>query len=95
MRVPGDVGLVADDRLDAPLLALVVELDRAVEIAVIGDRAGIHAELLGLLDQRGNAIDAVEEAVVRVKVKVTELALGHRGPRRRGETYRGGYAPAW
>ena len=39
----GDVRLVADDRVDAGLLALAVELDRPVQVAVVGDGAGVHA----------------------------------------------------
>ena len=41
----GHVGLAADDGLDAPVLALGVEIDGAVEGAVVGDRQGAHAQL--------------------------------------------------
>jgi hypothetical protein len=76
----GQVRLVADDRVDAALLALGVELDRPVQVAVVGDGAGGHAQLLGLLDQLGDAVEAVQQGVVGVQVEVGELAVGHRRP---------------
>ena len=77
----GEVGLVPDDRLDAGLLALAVELDRPVQVAVVGDGAGGHAQRLGLGDQLGDAVGPVEQAVVGVAVEVRELAV-HRDPRK-------------
>src|SRR5207248_10946819 len=60
----GHVRLVADDRIEPRLLALVVKLDRAIEIAVIGNGARAHPELLGLFDQLRYAVGAIEQAVV-------------------------------
>ena len=76
----GDVGLVADDRIDLVRLALVVELERPVEIAVVGDRHSVHAGPLHLLDEVGNPVGPVEQAVVRVAMKMDEragVAHGH------------------
>ena len=42
-----DVGLVADDRIDAAIFGLFIELECAAEIAVIGERQGVHAVLFG------------------------------------------------
>ena len=70
----GDVGLVADDRIDLVRPALVVELERPVEIAVIGDRHGVHAGRFHLLDEVRDAIGPVEQAVVRVAMKMNERA---------------------
>ena len=60
----------ADQRLDAFLLALVVEFDDAEHAAVVGDRQRIHAERLGPFHEVRNAAGAVEERVMRVNVQV-------------------------
>lgn len=61
-----DIGFVADDGIEASVLAGTVELDRAVQVAVVGQRDGVHAIRLGVFDQFGYAIGAVEQAVVAV-----------------------------
>ena len=53
-RAPRDVGLDADDRLDLGLLARLVEGDRAVQRAVVGQGERIEAERLRLVDQLGD-----------------------------------------
>ena len=73
----GDVGLVADDRVEAGGLALAVELDGAVEVAVVGQGQGVHAQRLGVGDQLGDAAGAVEQAVVAVAVQVNEGTVRH------------------
>jgi hypothetical protein len=70
----GDVGLVADDRVDAGVAALGVELEGPVEISVVSDGAGVHAQRLHLLNQIGDLGGPVEEAVVGVAVQVNERA---------------------
>ena len=74
LRVPvvGDVDLTADDRLDARLAGLAVELDRAGKRAVIRERHGRHLEARRLLDETGNATRPVEDRVLRVDVQVDE-----------------------
>src|SRR5947208_14468605 len=72
----GDVRLITDDWIDAGVLAFLVELDGAVEIAVIGHGDGVHAQLLDAGDQLGNAVGAVEQAVVRVAMEMNET-IGH------------------
>ena len=47
-RASGDVGLDADDGLDLPLLAGLVEGDRTVQRAVIGDGQAVEALCAGL-----------------------------------------------
>ena len=54
------------------LLALAVELDGPVQVAVVGDGHGVHARALDVLDQLRDAAGAVEQAVVRVAVQVNE-----------------------
>ena len=74
--VVGHVGLGADDRLDPLLVALLVELERAVHVAVIG-----HADRRlpvgdGLGDQLVEARRAVEHRELGVDVEVGER-IGH------------------
>src|SRR6516164_3156985 len=76
----GDVDLVANDRVETGRSALAVELDGAVEVAVIGDGQRVHAQRLDARNQLGDAAGAVEEAVVRVTVQVDERTVGHEEP---------------
>jgi hypothetical protein len=73
----GDVRLVADDRVEAGRLALAVELDGAVQVAVVGQGQGVHAQLPGPRHQLGHAAGPVEQAVVAVTVQVDEGTVGH------------------
>ena len=75
-----DVGLAAEDQLDAVRLGLGVEVDRAEHVAVIGDRDGVHPELLHLGEQVLHADRAVEQAVLRVQMEVGELGHDSRAP---------------
>jgi len=70
--VGGQVDLAADDRLDAGLLALEIEFNRAEHVAVVGDGQGLHAGLLGLGNQVLNPNGAVQERVLTVQVQVDE-----------------------
>ena len=63
-----DVGLDADDGLDAAGARLSIEIDDAVEGAVVGDGAGLLAQLLYAIEQLGYPREAVEEAVFGMKV---------------------------
>ncbi len=74
------VELAADDRLDAGLLGGQVEVDRAEEIAVIGQGDGREVQVLGLLHQLLELGGPVEQAVLGVHVQVDELGAAlHRG----------------
>ena len=68
----GDVGFVADDRVEAGRLAFPVELDGAVEVAVVGQGEGVHALRLGVGRQFREAVGAVEQAVMAVAVQMNE-----------------------
>src|SRR5262249_36259497 len=70
--IVGDVDLAADDRLDAVLTCLPVELDHACERSVIRERYCRHLEALGLVDERRDPAGAVEDRVLGVDVKVDE-----------------------
>jgi hypothetical protein len=76
--VVADIDLAADQRLDAGLLRMLVELDGAREAPVIGQRDGGHLELGGAGSERGNAASPVEDRVLGVDVKVDELSQGPR-----------------
>ena len=73
----GDVGLVADDRVDLRGLGGLVKLERPVQIAVVGDRQGVHAQLDRAVDKPVDRTRPVEEAVVAVAVKVGERLRAH------------------
>ena len=75
-RAPGDVRLHADDRLDVPGAAGLVERDRAVQRAVIGQGERIEALLGRRIDQLGDPAKAVEQAEFGVDVEVGEVVRG-------------------
>ena len=69
----GHVGLAADDRFDAGGGGLLVELDGAKEVSVVGNGDGRHAEILGFLDEGVDLVGPVEETVLGVDVEVDKL----------------------
>jgi hypothetical protein len=73
----GDVGLVADDRVDARLLRGVVKFEGAVEVAVVGDRQGVHPEFDRAAHEPVDGARAVEQAVVAVAVEMGETGRAH------------------
>ena len=79
VTVVSDVHLAPEDRLDALLVALAVELDGAGERAVIGERDGGHLQLGRAGGQRGDAAGAVEDRVLRVDVEVDERRVACSG----------------
>ncbi len=72
-RVVADVDLAADQRLDALLPGVLVELDGAGERAVVGERDGRHLELRGAGRQIGDPAGPVEDREFGVDVEVDEL----------------------
>ena len=78
--VVGDVDLAAEDRLDARLGRVAVELDRAGHGAVVGEPDRGHLELGGAGRERGNPAGPIEDGVLGVDVQVDELRLGHGKP---------------
>ena len=98
-RPRGDVGLDADDRLDARGSGRLEELQGAEHRSVVGDRHGRHAETRGFAEDRRRPrvrrgrVDArrpVEQGVLGMDVEVDEAvaAIGHL---RRADSLRGGY----
>ena len=71
-----DIGLNAQDGLDAFFLAGLIEHCGPEHVAVVGDRAAGHAQLGDAIDKFVNLVAAVEEGVFGVEVEVGELWLG-------------------
>ena len=67
-----DVGLAADDRLDPPGAGLLLEFPRAVEVAVVREGEGGHAQFDRPLHQVVYPVRAVEEGVLAMCVKMNE-----------------------
>lgn len=76
-RVLGDVNLATDDRLDAARRARLMQLDRTKHVAVIGQRDRRLFVCLTRLDQVGNPVGSVEQAVLGMDVQMNELGSGH------------------
>ncbi len=72
----GDVGLHADDGLDAGVLRLLVEVDGGEHVAVIGHGHARHPLLLHRLDEVLHPDGAIQEGVQGVQV---EVGKGHGG----------------
>ncbi len=64
----GDVGLDADDGLDAALAGSLVEVDGAIEGAMVGHRDRLHAEFLHPVEEGADLRHAVEQGVFGVGV---------------------------
>ena len=75
-RPAGDVRLDPDDRLDALRPRRLVEGDRAVQGAVVGDGHRIHAQLGRRVDQLRDPAEAVEQAEFGVDMEVREVVRG-------------------
>ena len=71
------VELAPEDRLDAGLLGCEVEIDRAEEVAMVGERDRREPELLRLRDELLELGRTVEQAVLGVDVQVDEVAMLH------------------
>ena len=74
-----DVGLDAEDGLDAFFFREVVKLNRVVQIAVVGHRDGVHAEFFHTFDQPVEPVRAVQQRVLAVQVQVDKRVGGGLG----------------
>ena len=72
IHVFADIDFTADDRVNAAFFRLGVEIDHAVHHAVVGDGAGIHAQFLDAVEQRADAVCAVQQAVFGMQMKMCE-----------------------
>ncbi len=64
----GDVRLEPHDRQDPGRLRLAQQLDGAIQVAVVRERHGRHAQVLGALHQVWNLAGTVQEAVMTMAV---------------------------
>src|SRR5579885_2152719 len=72
----GEVCLASDYRLDAVGDGLLVELDRAEHVAMVGNRHRFHAAGFGVLEERSDFVGAIEQAELRMNMQMGET---HRG----------------
>ena len=70
--IRGHVRFVPENRLDSRVARFLIEFERAVHIAVVGERHGGHFELFSAFDERVELADTVEKGVVRVRVQMDE-----------------------
>jgi hypothetical protein len=78
VRSARDVGLAAEDRLDATFHRQIQERDGPEHVAVVGHRHRRHPEADRLVDQLLETLRAVEQRVLRVIVQVDEGRFRHR-----------------
>ena len=86
--VMGHIDLATDNGLKAHFLALGIKVHHAVQVAVIGDGQGLHAQIPNLANQGRDAADAVQHTVFGVGVQVGEH--GRIGLRAAGDFLNGG-----
>jgi hypothetical protein len=72
------IDLTTDDRLDALLLAGLIERDDSIERAVVGDREGGEMKLGGASGEVIYAAGAVKKAVLGMNVKMSETRAATR-----------------
>ena len=72
-----DVGLDAQHRIDAQFLRLLIELQRAVQIAVIGERERVHLQVFRPLQERGDLARPVQKAVMAVAMQMRKRRHAH------------------
>ncbi len=72
VRLGGDIGFHADNRLDAARLRSAVELVGTEGVSVVGYRDSRHAEPLATGEQIADSRRPIEHRVVRVHVQVDE-----------------------
>ena len=71
-RAGGHVGFHADDRLDPGLGRRLVKFNRAMQVAVIGNRDRRHLHFGRLLHQLLHPHRAIEERILGVQVEMNE-----------------------
>jgi hypothetical protein len=62
------VGFATDNRFDPAIDRLLVKLDRAEHVAMVGDGHRRHPALLGVVEQRHQLVGAVEQTVLGMDV---------------------------
>ena len=70
--IGSNIGLVAENRIDPGLAGRRVELERSVQIAVIGQGQGVHPQLFGPGHQLSDRAGPIEQAEMAVAVQMDE-----------------------
>ncbi len=73
----GDIDFATDDGLDVALAGFVEEIRGGEEISVVGDGHGGHLLAGRFIQKLGGLASPVEQAVIRMNVKMNELRLAH------------------
>ena len=73
----GDVHFAADDGLDVALASFVEKISRGKEIAMVRDSHGRHFLAGRFIQELGGFASSIEQAVIRMNVKVNKLRLTH------------------
>ena len=76
----GNIDLTTDDRLNVSLAGFVEEIRRSKKVAVVGNGHGGHFLARRFIQQFGGLTSSVEQAVIRMNVKMNELRLAHGTP---------------
>ncbi|MEZ5081244.1 MAG: hypothetical protein R2878_11435 [Thermoleophilia bacterium] len=79
VAIGNQVRLEADDRRDAALACLAVQLDGAAHDAVVGQRRRRLAQLLHAIQQPVDTAGSIQDGVVGVDVEVRERSLAGHG----------------
>ena len=72
-----DIDLAADDRLDAFLARRLVEINRPVKHAVIGDRQRRELQLMRLVHQPVQPASPIEQRILGVQMKMDKFRVRH------------------
>jgi len=77
-RIGCDVSLASNDRPNTLSLRRLVELDRAIEIAMISDRNCWHTAFGGLPDEILCANSTIKQGVLSVTMQMNKRDSSHR-----------------
>ena len=67
-----DIGFQSENRIDAGSAAFIVEFQRSVEIAVVGDGECVHPRPLHLFHNLIDPIGSIQQAVMRMAMQMCE-----------------------
>ena len=83
----GNVNLTSDHRMHALRLRLVVELDSAEEIPVVGNTHGGHFVMDHQIHQLSDFTGSIQQRIVGMAVQVYKRNVGHSGNNLPGEVF--------
>ena len=77
VRSRRDVRFASDNRFHAGALSFLIKLDRAMQIAVIGNRNGGHSGFGCLFHQLLHPDRSIQQRVLGVQMQMNERVAGH------------------